>query len=80
MMQSTTIDCLRSACRDDGGGGVAAGPSDAGAAHADVGQSDDCAIRASGCAPTGAVRCCYEAGPCGFELQRALTATGSRAT
>ena len=21
----------------------------------------------------GAVRCCYEAGPCGFELQRALT-------
>src|SRR5215208_1912338 len=22
----------------------------------------------------GAVRCCYEAGPCGFELQRALTA------
>ena len=23
---------------------------------------------------TGAVRCCYEAGPCGFELQRALTA------
>ena len=21
-----------------------------------------------------AVRCCYEAGPCGFELQRALTA------
>ncbi|HET9195808.1 MAG TPA: IS110 family transposase [Vicinamibacterales bacterium] len=25
----------------------------------------------------GAVRCCYEAGPCGFELQRALTAAGS---
>jgi transposase len=25
---------------------------------------------------TGAVRCCYEAGPCGFELQRALTAAG----
>ena len=24
----------------------------------------------------GAVRCCYEAGPCGFELQRALTAHG----
>jgi len=24
----------------------------------------------------GAVRCCYEAGPCGFELQRALTADG----
>ena len=24
----------------------------------------------------GAVRCCYEAGPCGFELQRALTARG----
>ncbi len=24
----------------------------------------------------GAVRCCYEAGPCGFELQRALTAAG----
>jgi transposase len=23
---------------------------------------------------TGAVQCCYEAGPCGFELQRALTA------
>ena len=22
----------------------------------------------------GAVQCCYEAGPCGFELQRALTA------
>lgn len=22
----------------------------------------------------GAVRCCYEAGPCGFELQRALSA------
>src|SRR5713101_334295 len=22
----------------------------------------------------GAVRCCYEAGPCGFELQRALAA------
>ena len=21
----------------------------------------------------GVVRCCYEAGPCGFELQRALT-------
>jgi transposase len=24
----------------------------------------------------GAVRCCYEAGPCGFELQRALTTHG----
>ena len=24
----------------------------------------------------GALRCCYEAGPCGFELQRALTADG----
>ena len=24
----------------------------------------------------GAVTCCYEAGPCGFELQRALTARG----
>ena len=24
----------------------------------------------------GAVQCCYEAGPCGFELQRALTAEG----
>ena len=24
----------------------------------------------------GAVRCCYEAGPCGFELQRALTGHG----
>jgi transposase len=24
----------------------------------------------------GAVRCCYEAGPCGFELQRALAAQG----
>ena len=24
----------------------------------------------------GAVRCCYEAGPCGFELQRALTQQG----
>ena len=24
----------------------------------------------------GAVRCCYEAGPCGFELQRALTTQG----
>jgi transposase len=24
----------------------------------------------------GAVRCCYEAGPCGFELQRALTTKG----
>lgn len=24
----------------------------------------------------GGVRCCYEAGPCGFELQRALTADG----
>jgi len=24
----------------------------------------------------GAVRCCYEAGPCGFELQRAMTAAG----
>src|SRR6266550_8772924 len=24
----------------------------------------------------GAVRCCYEAGPCGFELQRAMTAHG----
>jgi len=24
----------------------------------------------------GAVRCCYEAGPCGFELQRALTQAG----
>jgi transposase len=24
----------------------------------------------------GAVACCYEAGPCGFELQRALTANG----
>jgi transposase len=24
----------------------------------------------------GAVRCCYEAGPCGFELQRALSAAG----
>ena len=26
----------------------------------------------------GAVACCYEAGPCGFELQRALTARGIR--
>ena len=26
----------------------------------------------------GAVRCCYEAGPCGFELQRALTSHGMR--
>jgi transposase len=26
----------------------------------------------------GAVTCCYEAGPCGFELQRALTARGIR--
>jgi len=26
--------------------------------------------------PTGAIRCCYEAGPCGFELQRALTQRG----
>jgi transposase len=25
---------------------------------------------------TGAVQCCYEAGPCGFDLQRALTADG----
>ena len=25
---------------------------------------------------TGPVRCCYEAGPCGFELQRALAAEG----
>lgn len=24
----------------------------------------------------GTVRCCYEAGPCGFELQRAMTAAG----
>jgi len=24
----------------------------------------------------GPIRCCYEAGPCGFELQRALTAAG----
>jgi transposase len=24
----------------------------------------------------GPVRCCYEAGPCGFELQRAMTAAG----
>jgi transposase len=28
----------------------------------------------------GAVRCCYEAGPCGFELQRALRAHEIRAT
>lgn len=27
-------------------------------------------------ARAGAVRCCYEAGPCGFELQRALQADG----
>ena len=26
--------------------------------------------------PAASIRCCYEAGPCGFELQRALTATG----
>src|SRR2546422_7691522 len=26
--------------------------------------------------PTGTVRCCYEAGPCGFELQRALSQHG----
>ena len=26
--------------------------------------------------PHGPVRCCYEAGPCGFELQRALAADG----
>ena len=26
----------------------------------------------------GAVRCCYEAGPCGFELYRYLTARGMR--
>jgi transposase len=25
---------------------------------------------------TGGIRCCYEAGPCGFELHRALTAAG----
>ena len=25
---------------------------------------------------SGAVKCCYEAGPCGFELQRKLTALG----
>jgi hypothetical protein len=25
---------------------------------------------------SGAVRCCYEAGPCGFELQRTLTQHG----
>src|ERR671913_2624821 len=27
---------------------------------------------------TGPVQCCYEAGPCGFELQRALTAHDTR--
>jgi len=27
-------------------------------------------------APRGPVQCCDEAGPCGFELQRALTAAG----
>ena len=37
---------------------------------------DDSALRRSACSATGAVRCCYEAGPCGFELQRALTAHG----
>ena len=28
----------------------------------------------NGCSGTGRWRCCYEAGPCGFELHRALTA------
>ena len=43
-------------------------------------SSDDPALRRSGCSARAAVRCCYEAGPCGFELQRALTRDGIPAT
>ena len=37
-MESTTFDCVRSACGDDDGGGIVAGAADAGAASADLGS------------------------------------------
>ena len=66
--------CLRSARGHDGGGGAVAGPADAGAPSADVGHRRRFCASSNALQRQGAVRCCYEAGPCGFELQRALTA------
>src|SRR6185503_12139121 len=64
--------CFRSARGHDGRRGVVARASDAGTAYADsdvptIGRFVDRLRK------TGPVQCCYEADPCGFELQRFLT-------
>ena len=65
---------VRSACGVSRGGGAVPGTTDGGRARAGGGSADDPAVlerlgRAD-------VRCCYEAGPCGFALQRHLAAAG----
>src|SRR6266566_6470983 len=65
---------VRSACRLGDGGGPTARRSDAGAAAVGAGSTDH---RALPRAARGARRrCCYEAGPCGFDLQRYLHTKG----
>ena len=65
---------VRSACRIGDGGGPAARRSDAGAAAVAAGSAEHRAVSRAAGAP--GVRCCYEAGPCGFDLQRYLHAKG----
>src|SRR4030095_14737541 len=66
-------DCVRSACRHDRGGGAPARPATQ-ALHPLTSDSPTILRFVKRLQrQAGAVRCCYEAGPCGFELQRALT-------
>jgi hypothetical protein len=65
--------CVRSARGHDGGGGTVAEDRTP-AVHSlssDIPTIERFVERVK---RQGAVACCYEAGPCGFELQRALTA------
>ena len=66
---------VRSACRIGDGGRPPAWRSDAGAAAVGAGSADALGAFSSGSAAPG-VRCCYEAGPCGFDLQRYLHTKG----
>ena len=76
MAESTTIVAFDQHAATTVAAVLLPGPADAGAAPDDVGCSTSCGRSFARLRRQGAVRCCYEAGPCGFELQRALTADG----
>ena len=77
-MQSTTIIAFDQHAATTVAAVLLPAASDAGAACAHVGHCRRFCASSSACGAGHPVQCCYEAGPCGFELQRALSGRGIR--